>query len=209
MSLFGCGAAGGRDAGEPMMKRRRVAIGVGLFAGAAGVVLALAACTRTLILNQTKERTGNITVVFVNNTDADASFSFGTWNAWDRSPGAIDFQQNTVPAHTVSDAATLTCERNAAIGTDDLVERVLATSAADTDTFDPEAFDSVVHFSRAEGTSSAGELPTEGTALGLEVLLGIDYSCEDQIIFTFNADPDAPGGFRIDFEVIQDTLPNP
>ncbi len=81
---------------------------------------------------------------------------------------------------------------------------MIATNADKTDTFDADAFDTVVHFSSAPSDSNAAALPTEGTALGREVLLGVDYSCADEIIFTFVQDPDAVGGFRIDFEVILD-----
>jgi hypothetical protein len=73
------------------------------------------------------------------------------------------------------------------------------------DEFVPEAFDTVVHFSSAPAGSTGEGLPTQGTAEGIERLLGVDYSCEDQLVFTFVQDPDAPGGFRIDYQVIVDT----
>jgi hypothetical protein len=166
-------------------------------------------CTREMFLNQTKELTGDITLVFNNTTSADAGFSFGTWNELDRNPpGAINFQQSTVPAFTISDPVTIACARNTAVATQPLVDRVLATKADVTDTFIPEIFDSVVHFTVADSSSSAAGLPTAGTANGLELLLGVHYSCADEIIFTFVEDHDAPGGFRVDYEVILDTRQN-
>ena len=45
---------------------------------------------------------------------------------------------------------------------------------------------------------------TVGTAVGLNKLVGVDFSCGDELIFTFRPDPDAEGGFRIDFQLIHD-----
>lgn len=179
-----------RDAG-------RLGFALGLLAAAAG-------CTPDLFDNLTKERTGNISVSFVNNTPYRAAFSYGTYDAWDRSPGPVSLQQLRLAANSTSASTSVTCRRNLAIATPDFVERVIDTEADDTDTFDPDAFDTTVHFSSAPSDSDAAALPTAGTAEGIELLLGVDYSCADQVIFTFAEDPDRPGGFRIDYEVILD-----
>jgi hypothetical protein len=190
------------------MTHRAIAIsGLAALALAAGFS-ALSGCLQTIVLNQTKERTGDIGMVFVNTTAADAGFTYATWDQWDHSPGTINMQQISVPAFTSSAAVTLACARNAAIGTQNLVTRVLDTKADVTDTFVPELFDTVVHFTQAGADSSAANLPTAGTANGVELLLGVDYSCADEIVFTFVEDADAPGGFRIDSEVILDTRQN-
>jgi len=82
---------------------------------------------------------------------------------------------------------------------------VIATKTDEaTTSFDADSFDTVVHFSAAASDSDAAALPTAGTALGVEKLLGVDYSCADLLVFTFTEDPDAEGGFRVDFEVILD-----
>ncbi len=175
----------------------------------------LPGCLESVVLNQTKERVGDITVQFINNTTADAAFTYGSWDEWDRQPRTVEedptvveMDQLVLPRQSVSEVYTLHCARNLAIGTEALVARVLAARADLTDSFVPEAFDSVVHFSRAVSGSDAANLPTSGTAEGIELLLGLDYSCEDRVIFTFVEDPDAPGGFRIDFEVIRDRRPD-
>jgi hypothetical protein len=190
------------------MTHRVIAISSLLAAAWVGAFTTLNGCSRTMILNQTKERTGNITMVFVNTTSANAAFTYGTWDEWDKAPGTINMQQINLKQFGTSDAVTLACARNAAIGTQGLVDRVLATKADETDTFVPEQFDTVVHFSLAASTSDAANLPTAGTADGVELLLGVDYSCEDRIVFTFVEDPDAPGGYRIDHEVILDKRAN-
>ena len=173
-----------------------------------GALLLPGGCSRTVWLNQTKERTGNITMLFVNTTSADAGFTYGTWDEWDQSPGTVNMQQSSVPAFTTSEVVTVPCARNAAIGTQPLVDRVLETKADDTDTFIPERFDTVVRFTQASSDSDAAGLPTAGTANGVGLLLGVDYSCEDRIIFTLVEDPDAEGGYRIDHVVILDARQN-
>lgn len=179
----------------------------------ATVVAALAAaipsgCVGTIGQNLVAEKTGNVTMIFINNTPYTAIFSCGTYDAWDRSPGAINLEQLTVDPNTSSAPTTIACARNAAVGTAGLVERVIATGTDETADFNADLFDSVVRFSSAPAGTPAATLPSAGTAEGIERLLGVDYSCGDQLIFTFLVDPDAEGGFRIDFEVILDEIKN-
>lgn len=187
------------------MNRKSVAISGALAGMAAALFAVFTGCIGTIAQNQLAERTGDITFVFINSTPYRAAFSYGTWDAWDRTPGPVDLQQLQLAPNTTSDEATVPCRRNAAVGTQDFVDRVIATRAdEELQDFDPDAFDTVVHFSSAPSGTGAAALPTVGTALGIEKLLGVDYSCGDQLIFTFVEDPDAEGGFRIDFEVILD-----
>jgi len=186
---------------------KRAAIGVVL----AGALVALGplSCSGVTFRNLTKEKTGNVSVVFVNTTSARAAFSFGSYDAWDRSPGPVTLQQARVEAFTTNAPVSIPCRRNVAIAGEDFVRRVVITRADENlATFDPNQFAEVVHFSDAPaGDEPAASLPTAGTARGREVLLGVDFSCGDQLIFTFVEDPDAPGGFRVDFEVIRDRDP--
>ena len=189
---------------------RRIDIAArGALAAAVGLLAGLSGCGEVW-LNLTKERTGDATrqgtiaVVFINNTPFRASFSYGLWDAWDKTPGQATLRQLRLEGNTSTAATTLSCQRNFAIGTQDFVDRVIETKGDQTTTFDPDAFGTVVNFSSAPAASDAAALPTEGTALGVEKLLGVDYSCADGLIFTFVQDPDAAGGFRIDFEVILD-----
>ncbi len=191
------------------MTQRVIAISTVAAVALAGFVWALPGCNGTIVANQTKERTGNVSIAFVNTTSANAGFTYATWDQWDHSPGAINMKQLSVPAQTSTAVDSLPCARNAAVGTQDMVTRVLETKAdVAADTFNPDLFDTVVRFTATTAGSDAGSLPTAGTAQGVGVLLGVDYSCEDEIVFTFVEDPDAPGGFRVDFEVILDVRQN-
>jgi hypothetical protein len=186
------------------MKLRNVLIGGGgalLLAGALGGV---SGCFGTVFKNLTKERTGNINMQFINNTAYRASFSYGTWDAWDKTPGAVTLQQLRLEAGTASTPAAVPCRRNAAVATQALYTRVVQTQADQTTSFDADAFDTVVHFSAAPVDSTTAALPTQGTAAGIEKLLGVDYSCADTLVISFNEDPAEPGGFRIDCVVILD-----
>jgi hypothetical protein len=165
-------------------------------------------CLPTLWFNQTQELTGNITMQFINDTPYRASFTFGVWNSLERNPpGAVRFSQLRLEGQTASAVATLQCARNMAISTDELITRIIDTQAFDVSTFDPDAFDSVVHFSDAAAGSDLAAAATVGTAAGFERLLGVDFRCADELIFTFVQDPDAPGGFRTDFALL--SAPHP
>ena len=190
------------------MKWRDVVISGVLAALAAGLLSGLSGCFGSLGKHLSKERTGNVTVMFLNDTAYRAAFSFGSYDAWDRTPGSVDFEQLAVAPYMTSNERTLVCRRNVAIATQGLVDRVVATDAdQEYANFNPDQFGSVVNFSSAPQDSDPVKLPTVGTAAGREVLLGLDFSCEDMLLFTFVRDSDAEGGFRIDFEAIQDKPP--
>jgi hypothetical protein len=77
---------------------------------------------------------------------------------------------------------------------------------------DERALITGVNFSTAPLGDPLEAEPTEGTSLGREVLLGVDFTCDrnsiaDQtgtglLIFTFEDDAGAPGGFRIDYQFV-------
>jgi hypothetical protein len=187
------------------MKNKSVVVSLGLMAAVVAGLLATVGCLPAVFVNLTAERTGSVTFIFINDTPYRASFSFGTYDAWDRLPETVtELNQLRLEARTTSAPASVQCMRNAVIGTDEFVTRVLNSGGAESPTFDVDAFDAVVHFSSAAADAPDAALPTVGTALGVEKLLGIDYSCADQLIFTFVQDPDAEGGFRIDFAVLQE-----
>lgn len=168
----------------------------------AGTLVAIAGCG-TIWKNLTKARDGNVTLSFTNTTVHRAAFSYGSYDAWDRTPGAVELRQLALAGQQVSQTLSIPCGRNLAIATERMIERATVTEADETvDNFEPDMFSTVVHFSDAPSDSDAEFLPTVGTANGIELMLGRDYSCEDTIFFTFVEDPDAEGGFRIDYEVI-------
>lgn len=164
-----------------------------------------AGCNPAFVANQTAELSGNFRVVFVNTTPFRASFSFGSYNALDRSPGEASLNQLRLEANRTSTPTEVPCRRNFAIGTAEYIQRVIDTRAdQNAASFDPDAFDEDVHFSSAPADSDAAALPTEGFARGREFLVGVHYTCGDELIVTFSQDATAPGGFRIDLVVVSD-----
>jgi hypothetical protein len=174
-----------------------------------GVLLIAGGCTGNFISNQIEERSGNVSVLFINNTPFRASFSFGAFDSLDRNPpGAVTFQQLLIEANTSAAPVTLPCRRDVAIGTQEVLDRALDTNATTGANFNRDAFLVGVAFSSAPAGSPGAALPTDGTANPRNTRLGVDYSCEDQLIFTFEVDATAPGGFRIDYNVIPDIEPD-
>ncbi|MBL8878739.1 MAG: hypothetical protein JNG88_06420 [Phycisphaerales bacterium] len=192
-----------RRGGFSSANARRGTAGLALVAGAA--LLCMGGCGPNFANYITEERSGNLQFQFINNTSARAAFSFGTYDKLDRDPpGTVQIQQLRVEAHTSSAPATVLCRREASVGTADFVQRVIVTNADAVVGFDADAFDDVIHFSTSPPDSDTAALPTAGTALGVEKRLGVDFTCGDRLIFTLQEDPDAPGGFRVDFSVIPD-----
>lgn len=183
---------------------KRIAEGIAV-AGLGALSMLAVGCPGDLLSNLTEEVSGNISVQFINNTDTRAIFSFGGYDALDRNPpGPAQLLQLRVEALQSSTVQALTCRRNIAIGTDEFLNRVLDVNADAIANFDADAFSANVSFSSAPVDSTAAGLPTDGTARGSERRLGVDFSCGDLLLFTFNADATAPGGFRIDFAVVPD-----
>lgn len=162
-------------------------------------------CSGDFIANMTEERTGNITVVFINDTPFRANFSFGTFDSLDRNPPAAPtFQQQRVEANTTSATQTVGCRRNFAIGTAEFLERALVTGATNTASFDADLFIEGIAFSSAAPGSDAADLPTDGTGPSFEALLGVDFTCQDQLIVTFSQDATTSTGFRVSLQVLPD-----
>ena len=186
------------------MRTRAVAAGIVSLLIVVALALTSPGCTGTFWINQTAERTGTMDIQFINDTPYRAIFSFGSWNALALKPvGRVDFYQLHLDGWTTT-PASVSCLRNFAIGTEALRDRVIDREVYTLSTFDPDAFDTVVHFSDAPAGSDLAAAPTVGTAEGVEKLLGVDYECADVLIFTLVEDPDAEGGFRIDFALIEE-----
>jgi len=164
-------------------------------------VLGLAGCSGALISNLTEESQSNITVLLINNTDFRASFTIGAFDDLDRNPpGQVSFQQPRIEAHTSFGPFNFGCFRDVAIGSDKLLTRILATDGDDNANFDNDAFVVGVNFSTAPPGSDGEALPDAGSGEGRTVRLGVDYGCDDQLIFTFEQNDD--GTFRIDYSVV-------
>jgi len=182
-----------------------------LWTKAAMPLAALGACLvafvsgcANFIANQTEERSGSITVTFINNTRYRAAFTCGSYDPLDRDlpRGPVDLQQFRLEAGNIQDAVSFDCQRSFVIGTEGFIQRALDLQEDDQEGFDADAFDTVVHFSSAPLGSAAEALPTVGTAEGIETRLGVDYACNDELIFTFVEDATAPGGFRIEYHLL-------
>lgn len=184
------------------MKARLIFGTAGLLAGATWA--AIHGCTTSLLLNQTASLDGDVTIVVINDTPFRAAFTLGVFNDLEREPiGMVQFEQPRLEPGESLPPGTFPCTRDVAIGTDKLIRRILDTNADEQQAnFDPDAFTAVVHFSDAPADSDLAALPTVGTAEGVVRRIGVDHSCGDQLIFTLRQDPDAPGGFRIDFQVL-------
>ena len=156
------------------------------------------------IANQIEERSGSITVTFINNTRYRAAFTFGSYDPLDRDlpRGPVDLGQQRIEAMDIRDGINVDCQRSFVIGTEEFIQRALDLEEDDKAGFDADAFDTVVHFSSAPLGSDAEALPTVGTAEGLEMRLGVDYACGDELIFTFVEDSSAPGGFSIEYRLL-------
>jgi len=158
-------------------------------------------CSGDLIANLIEERSGDITVIIINNTPYRAAFTFGSYDALDRDPpGEVDLQQQRLEGNASTAPITISCNRNTAIGTETLIQRAIDTDADEADDFDVDAFSDTVRFSSAAADSDAAAVPTEGEAAGIEVCLGPEYACGDQLIFTLVEDEAAPDGFRFRIE---------
>ncbi len=166
-------------------------------------VLLTGGCPNDFVAHLIEERAGQVSIIIINNTPYRASFTLGGYDALDRNPPIEpELEQPRVEALTSTSPISLNCVRHIAIGTEDLVERVLATDGHLESGFDDDAFSEFVNFSSAPIDDPAAALPTVGTAEGREVRLGVDYACGDELIFTFEEDATAAGGFRIDYEVV-------
>ncbi len=170
---------------------------------AAGLALLAAGCSGALILNLTEESQRNVTVRLINNTPFRAIFTIGAFDDLDRDPpGDVSFQQLRIEGGTSQAPLTFSCFRDIAIGTQKLLDRIVDTSSNTAANFDDEAFVLGASFSSAPQGSPGEGQPDSGSVDPLVVRLGPDYTCDDQLIFTFEQNPD--GSFRIDYEVLRD-----
>ncbi len=185
------------------MRARRIVVRFAVVAAWISLIAWQPGCLTTFLLNQTAERTGNVTVVFINDTPYRASFSYGAWDSLNRNPpGPIEFRQLRLEGQDTAGPTSLNCARNFAVGTQEFYDRAVSQDVHESAAFDADAFDIVVHFSDAPADSDLAAIATVGSARGNERLVGVDYGCGDQLVFTFVQDPDAEGGFRIDFAVL-------
>ncbi len=173
------------------------------------LLLNLSGCGGDLVRYSTEEVNGDVNVQFINNTRFRAAFSYGTYDDLDRAtPGEITLEQVRIEANEITSPNAINCARDLSIATQELVDRVIARRGDESSDFDADAFDSVVHFSAAAEDDPAAALPTVGTAVGVSLRIGVDFTCNDRVLVTFEEDPNSPGGFRVDYSVLVDEEPD-
>jgi hypothetical protein len=145
---------------------------------------------------------GDVLVVFINNTDYQPVFTYGTYDQTnaDYQPDASQFNivDATIEPGEPTEVGALECARVFSIGGPrllDLIERNL--EGVDPD---PAAMIEGVAF-YDEDADEPAEADLVGTAPPFEALLGVDFPCEALLIIRFEPG-DASGQFRIDFELI-------
>lgn len=148
---------------------------------------------------------GTVSVVFINNTNARAAFTFGTYNPADRlsRPDFEQFglgtgQRNLGPGAT-SSILPGSCGRVFSIGGPRLLDFIRANIGVDD--VSAEAFVEGVDFYSTE-TDAEGEPIRIGAAAPLEALLGVDFPCGGLIVIYFEVAEGGPNPFRISFAVI-------
>lgn len=190
-----------------MTPARRTRIVSRALLGAGLAVAGLLACStnvdllgfaRGQFLNFTTQRTGNVLIGFVNNTAARAVFTFGGYEPLNETTDPT-FGQLRLEAGTSSAQITQVCRRTFSIGGADLIRLVQSSGQSINDT---KALVNGVNFSTAPTTDPLGTEPTAGKAAALTLLQGDDYLCAGLLLFSFDADPSAAGGFRITYRFI-------
>lgn len=152
-------------------------------------------------------------VGFVNNTPFRAIFSAGTYDELNSETLPTGFLQIRLEGNTASAQAVLACRKSVSVGGAELI-RLLTLNQNDPNIpiGDQEALVDGVNFSSAPLGDPLEAAPTEGKAEGLVLSAGVDFNCARTdirqtagtglIVFTFEQDPAAPGGFRVDFMFI-------
>jgi hypothetical protein len=155
-----------------------------------------------------------IQVGFINNTPFRAIFTFGAYDQYDQESLPTVFGQLRLEGNSSSAQVAQPCRQAFSVGGAELI-RLINENDADPsiNVTDPHALIRGVNFSGAPLGDPLEAEPTEGTAEGLVLLSGVDFTCERTnirqttgtglLLFTFEQDPAAPGGFRIDFSFIQ------
>ena len=103
-------------------------------------------------------------------------------------------------AESTSDRITFTCTREWSLGSDRLIELLEFNDL--TDEADQEALTPGVQFFQDDLTDPEADPVLIGTADPNSALIGVDYQCDSLLVFRLLEDPAAPGGFRVDVEVL-------
>ena len=154
-----------------------------------------------------------ISVGFINNTPFRAIFTFGAYDQLNSETLPTGFGQLRLEGNTSSAVQTQPCRKTFSVGGAELIYLIEQNEDSPLITVtDPEALVDGINFSNAPLGSPLEAAPTEGTAVGSVKLNGVDWSCARPnidaltgtglLLFTFEQDATAPGGFRVDFQFV-------
>ncbi|MBN2563800.1 MAG: hypothetical protein JXQ75_23020 [Phycisphaerae bacterium] len=155
-----------------------------------------------------------IQVGFINNTSFRAVFTYGAYDQYNQETIPTNFGQLRLEGHASSAQVRQPCRQSFSVGGSDLI-RLIQDNEADPsiNVTDDRALVRGVYFSGAPLGDPLEAEPTEGTAEGVVVLSGVDFTCERTdirdttgtglLLFTFEQDAQAPGGFRIDYSFVE------
>ena len=156
-------------------------------------------CSEPQFRHLTIARRGNANISFINETPFRATFSFGLYDPEDQET-VLQFDQLRLEGGDFSDVFELQCQRAISVGSQRLLN--LATEQ-ELEIEDQDAFTVGVSFSDTDPEDPLAGKATVGTAEPRTILIGIDYTCETFVIFTFRRDARAPGGFIIDLTTLR------
>jgi hypothetical protein len=154
-----------------------------------------------------------MSVGFINNTPFRAIFTFGGYDQLDQDGLPIGFGQIRVEGNTSSPQIAQPCRKTFSVGGDELILRIERNREDPVLVItDEAALVNGVNFSGAPLGDPLEAEPTEGTAEGMDRLIGVDFTCERTdirqnsgtglLLFTFVEDAASPGGFRIDYQFV-------
>ena len=188
------------------------------------LIALVGSCTQSALLNITSPGSDfvlpfgqpvprQMSVGFINNTPFRAIFTFGGYDQLDQEGLPILSGQLRLEGNATSAQIGQPCRKTFSVGGDELILRIERNREdPNIAVTDEQALVRGVNFSGAAIGDPLEAEPTEGTALGLDRLLGIDFSCgrtdivqttgTGLLLFTFVQDAASPGGFRIDYQFI-------
>jgi len=175
------------------------------------LLAAMSSCTATALLNLTAP-TGtfvgpngqvvprNLRVSFINNTPFRAVFTFGSYDPLDKDTSPTNFGQLRLESGATSAVQNQPCRKVFSVGGEELIRLIQVRKLTVND---EHALVDGTNFSGAPLGDPLEAVATEGTAVGRIDRAGVDYDCESVIVYTFEQDATAPGGFRIDANVVK------
>jgi hypothetical protein len=176
-----------------------------------GIIALFCGCTadfRNLIASlggDSAGERGTLRVLFINNTDARAVFTFGTFDQTDRLsvPSFLQFglddSDDVLDGDSESEILELPCGRVFAIGSPRLLQFIEA-NAADEEPLAVALVEGIDFYDTH--TDDSTEPLQLGSAQPFEALLGVDFPCNALLIIYLEPTDAGDSAFRIDFQLI-------